>query len=257
MAPWLRNLRWLQWREFILLLVVAGICTSVWVFAQVVDEVLEGELHQLEQRVMLSLRAPEDPTRPIGPWWVSVAAQDVTSLGGIAVLTVMIVLVLGFLLLERMYHAALLVLISTGGGLGLSTLLKSSFARERPDVVPHLTEVMTMSFPSGHSMLSSVVYLTLGALLARTVSRRRVKIYFIHAAFFLSFVIGVSRIYLGVHYPTDVLAGWSAGTAWALLCWLVAYWLQRRGAVELSTAEAGKVGANGGNDEIRRTKDEG
>jgi undecaprenyl-diphosphatase len=83
-----------------------------------------------------------------------------------------------------------------------------------------------------HSMMSSVVYLTLAVLLARTMKRRRVKIYLVSAALFLSFLVGLSRVYLGVHYPTDVVAGWAGGTAWALLCWLTAYWLEKRGEVE-------------------------
>ena len=81
-------------------------------------------------------------------------------------------------------------------------------------------------------MLSAVVYLTLGALLARLTIRRRVKAYFLSVAFLMTFLVGVSRIYLGVHYPTDVLAGWSAGLAWALLSWLAAWYLQRRGTLD-------------------------
>jgi undecaprenyl-diphosphatase len=81
-------------------------------------------------------------------------------------------------------------------------------------------------------MMSSVVYLTMAVLLARTMKRRRVKVYWVSAALLLSFLVGMSRIYLGVHYPTDVVAGWAGGTAWALLCWLVACWLGKRGKVE-------------------------
>ena len=81
-------------------------------------------------------------------------------------------------------------------------------------------------------MFSAVVYLTLGALLSQLVEERKLKAYFLGVACFLTFVVGLSRVYLGVHYPTDVLAGWSAGLAWALLCWMVASYLQRRGKVE-------------------------
>jgi undecaprenyl-diphosphatase len=95
-----------------------------------------------------------------------------------------------------------------------------------------LALIQFSSFPSGHSMLSAVIYPTLGTLLARLVPRKRLKIYFMLVALTLSFLIGISRIYLRVHYPTDVLAGWAAGLAWAAFCWTIAKYLQRRGALE-------------------------
>ncbi|TWU22748.1 phosphatase PAP2 family protein [Bythopirellula polymerisocia] len=81
-------------------------------------------------------------------------------------------------------------------------------------------------------MLSAVVYLTLGSLLAASIQRRSLKFYVLAIAVLLSLIVGISRVYLGVHYPTDVLAGWIAGLVWALLCWLVARWLQQRHKVE-------------------------
>jgi undecaprenyl-diphosphatase len=124
------------------------------------------------------------------------------------------------------------VLVSIVGGLLLSSGLKAMVSRPRPDVVPHLSIVYTSSFPSGHSMLSAVVYLTLGSLLAATTQQTVLRIYVLAVAVLLSVIVGVSRVYLGVHYPTDVLAGWVAGLGWALLCWLVARWMQRRRKVE-------------------------
>ncbi|HKH34153.1 MAG TPA: phosphatase PAP2 family protein, partial [Beijerinckiaceae bacterium] len=121
---------------------------------------------------------------------------------------------------------------AVGGGMLMSTLLKLGFARPRPDLVPHGARVYTASFPSGHAMLSAVTYLTLGALLARVQPRRRIKAFFLGLAILLTIVIGMSRVYLGVHWPSDVLAGWCGGAAWAALCWFVALQLQRRGDVE-------------------------
>jgi len=95
-------------------------------------------------------------------------------------------------------------------------------------VVPHLREVSTPSFPSGHAMLSAIVYLTLGIFLMQIVRGRVTKLYCLLWALFLTFLVGISRIYLGVHYPTDVLAGWMAGLVWASICWVVAHYLRHR-----------------------------
>jgi undecaprenyl-diphosphatase len=123
-------------------------------------------------------------------------------------------------------------LAATIGGALVSFGLKSAFSRPRPEIVPHLTHVYTSSFPSGHSMISAVVYLTLGSLLAAIMPNLKLKVYVLAVAIILTVFVGISRIYLGVHYPTDVLAGWLAGLVWALLCWLVAHWLQVHGKVE-------------------------
>ncbi len=125
-----------------------------------------------------------------------------------------------------------LLVVATVGGLLVSLLLKNFFARPRPEFAAPDTYVLTASFPSGHSMLAAVVYLTLGVLLARTSDRYRYKLYFVLMALLVTILIGLSRIYLGAHYPTDVLAGWSIGLIWALACWLAAYFLQKRGAIE-------------------------
>jgi undecaprenyl-diphosphatase len=148
------------------------------------------------------------------------------------VLSFITLAVAGFLVLQRKTHAALFVLVAVGGGLLLSSLLKMGFDRPRPDLVPHGSVVYTASFPSGHSMMAAVTYLTLGALLARVQPRRSLKLYLLGLAVLLAVAVGVSRVYLGVHWPTDVLAGWALGAAWALLCWTVALRLQRRGQVE-------------------------
>jgi len=111
----------------------------------------------------------------------------------------------------------------------LTFFLKHIMERERPTIVPHLREVTTPSFPSGHAMLSAIVYLTLGILLMQIVQGRLTKLYCLLCAMFLTFLVGISRIYLGVHHPTDVLAGWIGGLVWALGCWIIARYIRRCG----------------------------
>lgn len=221
--------------EFPVLSAILAVVVGGFAFAQIAGEVLEGDTRGFDEAVLLFFRDPADLADPIGPAWLESAVRDVTALGGFTVLSMLTLILLVYLLLIRKKASALLVLVSITGGMLLSDLLKSIFARPRPELVAHLVEVQTESFPSGHAMLSAVTYLTLGALLARTESTWSLKIYFIVVAVVLTVMVGSSRVYLGVHYPTDVLAGWSVGAAWALLCWAVAYRLQRRGTVEPSS----------------------
>ena len=207
---------------------------SLWAFIEIADEVLEGESLKFDERIVLSLRRAADPGTPVGPAWFNDAALEVTSLGSIAVLILVVAAVLGYLAIRRLWGAFWLVLAASALGEILNIVLKQAFARPRPAVVPHLTDVQTLSFPSGHAMLSAIIYLTLGALLMRLERQRRVKVYILFIALTLTALVGLSRVYLGVHYPTDILAGWSAGLAWATLCWLAARSLQRRGRVERS-----------------------
>jgi len=214
-------------------LAVLGLgATALYVFVAVADEVLHSQPGTLDREILLALRDPVNRSDPIGPLWVEESMRDFTALGGTAVLTLLTLAVLAFLLMTRKRHAALLVAISVAGGTALSQVLKYVFDRPRPDLVPHGMDVYTASFPSGHAMLSAVVYLTLGALLARTQSRVRVKVFLLGLAGALTVIVGISRIYLGVHWPTDVLGGWALGAAWASGCWLLMLWLQRKGDVE-------------------------
>ncbi|MBK8175032.1 MAG: phosphatase PAP2 family protein [Rhodospirillales bacterium] len=209
-----------------------GLAVILLAFFRLADEVMEGDTHAFDRAVLLALRNPRDLGDPIGPIWLEIAARDITSLGGYAVLTLVALAAIGFLFVVRKRQAALLVFFCVGGGMLLSTVLKKAFDRPRPELVPHAVEVFTLSFPSGHAMLSAATYLTLGALLARVQPQWRIKAYLLVSAVVLTVLIGCSRVYLGVHWPTDVLAGWCAGSAWAIACWLVALALQRRGHVE-------------------------
>lgn len=215
-----------------MLLALIVVVFGVWGFVELADLVGEGESQHVDERVLRALRDPLDRRDAIGPQWLETAALDVTALGGATVLAIVILTVAGYLWIARKRRAMVLVLVAAGFGQIGSTMLKLHFSRPRPAVVPALAHVQTSSFPSGHSMMSAVVYLTLGALLAQFVEERRARNYLLVVACTLTFLVGCSRVFLGVHYPTDVLAGWAAGLAWALLCWAVARLLQQRGQVE-------------------------
>lgn len=218
--------------DSLLLVRVLMVVLVAWLFLGVAQMVLGGHTREVDEKILVWLRTPGNLWKPRGPSWLYSAMRDLTSLGSAAVLAVFTLAVAGYCLVRKQAHAAWLVLGSTIGGAVMMNLLKSAFERPRPTVVPHLVNVSSLSFPSGHAMISAAVYLTLGALLARLVQTRLVKLYCIGMAIFFSFVIGMTRVYLGVHYPSDVLAGWTAGLCWALICWTVASALQRQGSVE-------------------------
>ncbi|KFG68039.1 phosphatase PAP2 family protein [Microvirga sp. BSC39] len=204
----------------------------VWAFIELADDVREGDTHALDSELLLALRDPQNPANPLGPSWVEEAARDITGLGGYAILSIITLATWVYLMMTRRQGAALLVIVAIVGGTLISTGLKMGFERPRPDLVPHATRIYTASFPSGHAMMSAITYLTLGALLARVEKSRRASAFIMGLAIIMTVLVGVSRVYLGVHWPSDVVAGWSVGAAWAALCWFVALQLQRRGQVE-------------------------
>ncbi|WP_245413502.1 phosphatase PAP2 family protein [Mangrovicella endophytica] len=216
--------------ELVIALFVAA--SGLWIFGSIAEEVFEGSAEKLDRTLLLLFRDPANLADPIGPPWFEEMARDVTALGSFAVLALVLLIVLGYLLIRRQGGAALFLILAIAGGQVLSTILKTLFARARPDLVPHSTTVFTASFPSGHAMLSAVTYLTIGTLLMRVEGERRVKIFAMSVAIALTLLVGISRVYLGVHWPTDVLAGWCIGAAWAMVCWALALWLQRRRAIE-------------------------
>jgi undecaprenyl-diphosphatase len=227
--PLLRRLSNIGKGELWVLVALAISAALVLGFVGIAEEVLEGETQDLDMAVLTALRTAEGA--PIGPGWLREAMRDLTALGSYSVLGLMVVGVLGYLLLTGKRVMALLVLVSVIGGTLVSSILKELFSRPRPSL-EHAAEVFTASFPSGHALISAVTYLTLGALLARVQRSARLRVYIIAVAVLLALVIGLSRLYLGVHYPTDVVAGWCLGAAWAGLCLAIAAWLQRRGTAE-------------------------
>ena len=228
----LRFIRRIGVHERFVLLLILFVSLAAWGFVEIADEVMEGETHAIDERILLSLREPGDASDPLGPPTIEEMARDLTGLGGTAVLTGLTLAAAGYLALRGKYRTVLFLAAAIGGGIVMSTLLKLGFDRPRPDLVPHGSYVYSASFPSGHSMMSAVTYLTLGALLSKVENRRAIRAYFLILAALTAVLVGCSRVYLGVHWPTDVLAGWTAGAAWAAACWTVANLLQRRGGIE-------------------------
>jgi len=185
-------------------------------------ELLEGDTFALDRSILLSLRRTGDLSVPIGLSWLSHVITDITSLGGTTVLSLITTVSVTYLLMTGRRSTALLQLASVIGGWALSNGLKIGIGRPRPDIVPHLIEVGDLSFPSGHAMVSAATYLTLGSILSGLQAGRAEKVFVLAVAVILTVAIGLSRIYLGVHYPSDVVGGWCGGIAWAMLCQLVA-----------------------------------
>jgi undecaprenyl-diphosphatase len=218
--------------ELTLLLVALGTILLALAFFVVAAEVVDGDTQRFDERVLISLRRANDTATPIGPPWLRQGAEDVTALGSPTVLGLVVLATVGFLLLQRMERTALFVFVASAGGWLLNAALKRVFQRARPDVVPHLREVTSLSFPSGHAMTSAAVYLTLGALLMRISRGRVTKFYCMAVAMFATILVGATRVYLGVHYPTDVLGGWLVGLSWAMAWWMLERWLERRGGLK-------------------------
>jgi len=222
LTPW-----WRQRAFYVLIGLVGGL---VWIFASIADEVMEGETRPFDDAVTAFFRDAGRANDPWGPIWLEEAVRDLTALGSVSVLGLVVIASVVYLVFVGRPRSGGFVAVSVLGGTLLSNVLKAWFDRPRPDVEA-VARVFTSSFPSGHATLSAVTYLTLGLLLAENSKDAHVKIYCCGLGIALALIVGVSRIYIGVHYPTDVLAGWCIGGAWALLCWAVySLVFQTRGA---------------------------
>jgi len=210
------------WAALVLLTV------GVWGGIALAEAVQEGETGRWDSWLLKLGRKPGDLGAMRGPSWLPEMVRDITALGSVIVLAISTVGIVGFLwLLGKRWTAVFLAFATLGGAL-MASGLKMVFSRARPDVVPHLVHVSSTSFPSGHSMMAAVTYLTLGGMVMAVVEGRLLKMYVLGLAVALSILVGVSRILLGVHYPSDVLAGWTIGLAWSEACWLVHAWLTNR-----------------------------
>ncbi|MGE5565818.1 MAG: phosphatase PAP2 family protein [Parcubacteria group bacterium] len=206
-------------------LFIAGLGVSL--FLWIADEMQEEGPHGIDERVLMFLRPGGNPHDALGPAWLQRAATELTTLGGTTNLTLIVLIAVAFLLLHKRVASALFVVTAVLGGTGISEVIKALFGRDRPPLMYRAVTSANASFPSGHAMLSTITYLTLGALLAQVMPRRRQKVFVFATAVILALIIGASRVYLGVHWLTDVLAGWSLGAAWAMICWLAAWSIRR------------------------------
>jgi undecaprenyl-diphosphatase len=214
------------------LLLFLAIAIGSFLLVKAASEVMEGDTVAFDRAILLMLRRAGDPASPIGPWWLREAMIDLTALGSVAVLAIITMLACGYLLAAKKPALAAFTVAAVAGGAGIGSVLKTVYARTRPDLVDHLVGTHSASFPSGHAMNSAVTYLTLAVLLARAEQSSAVRRYLISAALALTVLVGFSRLYLGVHWPTDVAAGWIVGALWAAVCSLVAKRLHSSSAVE-------------------------
>jgi undecaprenyl-diphosphatase len=212
----------LERHELMWLLMGLACCVLLLVFLKLASEVMEGDTQTMDTRIVRALRKADDPSKPIGPPWMEGVLEDLTALGGPTVTWLVILSVSGFLLLQTKFRTALFVFATAASGDLVNHVIKGVFSRARPTVVPHLRDAFSTSFPSGHSMESAIVYLTLAAMVMRLVDGRVAKAYCLGLAVLITFLVGASRVFLGVHYPTDVIGGWIIGLFWATLCWLAA-----------------------------------
>lgn len=224
--------------ELTLLVGILVLLGVLWLILTLAGKVLEGDTLDFDKRMLSALRKADNPSQPVGPPWLELAAFDLTALGGPTILGLTVAAVVGYLLLHGLYRNAAFVFLASVGGWLLNDFLKEIFARPRPQVVPHLRQVMSLSFPSGHALTSAAIFLTLGALLMRVAERRFVKFYIMSVAVLATLLVGATRVYLGVHYPTDVLAGWLIGSSWALFCWLLERSLERRAGLRRERQQA-------------------
>ena len=241
-----------EWAGMLALgLVVAG----AWGFLELAGEVSEGDTRAWDAWILRSMRTGPGLDHLVGPEWLERAVLELTSLGGLYFATLLTTLVvLGLALGGRWARAGVVAAAMIGGAIWI-TLLKGFYARVRPTEVVHLMQETTESFPSGHASIASAMYLTLGLLLAQLARHRRFKAFYLITALLLTFLVGLTRLAIGVHYPTDVLGGWLLGGAWAVAIWLIAHIFERhlnradeasQRATQRITGEGVKGGVRGG-----------
>jgi undecaprenyl-diphosphatase len=229
--PHFRLSRWIGTHDLTLLLSFAIIIGGIWVLAMLADGVADGRTQKLDLAIMMALREDKNADNPIGPPWVEEMMRDFTSLAGTGILVLVVASVSIFYLIQGNYKQMFVLLVAVIGAFLLSYFFKGLFDRPRPEFIPPGHYVYSPSFPSGHALLAAATYLTLGGILVQLLPSYRTKTFVQLLAGFIVFLVGFSRVYLGVHWPTDVLAGWVLGLLWAILWGLIVRRLRRGGKV--------------------------
>jgi undecaprenyl-diphosphatase len=222
---------------------VSLVLLGAFAFWELSVQVDRGRTLHFDEMLLRAMRRPDNPGVPIGPYWLHEAGLDATALGSPLVLAFFVFASIGLLYFEGQKRVAAMTAWTAGSGVVLSLFLKFLFERPRPEVVPHLRLVTSTSFPSGHSMGAAVVYLTLGVMFMKSFRSRRAKAFCMFWAVLITLVVGASRVYLGVHYPSDVLGGWIAGCGWATACWAIGQFIPNRPLPEVSDEPRAKQAA--------------
>jgi undecaprenyl-diphosphatase len=233
-SVWRGGVAWFRRLQASVLVAGFAITLCLLVFAAIAHEVREDGAGGFDRWAVAALRDPADPSHPRGPAWLQHMGRDVTALGSSGVLVFAVLVTVVGLAVGRRPRSMWFILGATVSGLALNLLMKGWFSRVRPEFAKYAETMGSTSFPSGHSMNAAIVYLTLGTFVSRLMTRRSLQVYVFAASIVLTFAIAFSRVYLGAHYPTDVIAGCCAGFAWALAWWLVAEVLAHRRAQRLA-----------------------
>jgi undecaprenyl-diphosphatase len=197
---------------------------GIGIFLKLTEELAEGELDTIDNTLLREVIALRTPS-------INGPSVDLTALGSVTVLTLIVTLAATLFALGRHWGSVSQLLIATLGGALGSTVLKRVMERERPPEVGRLVHVVSFSYPSGHSVASATIYLTLAILAARQLKNPRAQKLVVMFAILLATAVGMSRAYIGVHWPSDILAGLSLGGGWALLVSAVFSYLRGRGAL--------------------------
>jgi undecaprenyl-diphosphatase len=215
---WLARLEGLEAQA---LLIWFALASALWVFFALGAEVGEGDTGAFDRQLITLLRSSGNGGEPIGPAWFKDSMRDVTALGGFTFLMLMTIVVVLALLFHRKRREAIILATTAISAQTSIEILKILYDRPRPALLMPQIHALTKSFPSGHTTESTAIFLTVATVIASLETKHHPKILAYIVATFAIFAVGVSRVYLGMHWPTDVLGGWVLGATWAMAAWII------------------------------------